>query len=131
VPSVPLVPLFRLSFACNHPQYSNANAASICTNNPQHTDTTYTTDQAGINSFASVGYRVDGIEGYIYPKTITQPTGTVRLMRKYNAARDDHAIFPESLLMQYTNEGYTLNSGSDWLGYVYLSPSNGSKPIIQ
>ena len=45
--SVPLVPLFRLSFACNSAQYSNANAATACANNPQHTDTTYTTDQAG------------------------------------------------------------------------------------
>ena len=128
--SVPLVPLFRLSFACNSAQYSNASSPTACANNPQHTDTTYTTDQAGINSLVGIGYRLDGIEGYIYPKSLAQPIGTVRLLRKYNAARDDHAIFPEPLLTQYQNEGYTLNSGSDWLGYVYQN-SNGNVPTIQ
>ena len=124
------MPLFRLSFACNNAQYSNANAAMACANNPQHTDTTYTTDQAGINSFVGIGYRLDGIEGYIYPKNLAQPVGSVRLMRKYNAAPDDHAIFPEPLLTQYQNDGYTLNSGSDWLGYVYQN-TNGNVPTIQ
>ena len=128
--TVPLVPLFRLSFACNNAQYSNANAATACANNPQHTDTTYTTDQAGVNSFVSIGYRLDGIEGYIYPKNLAQPVGSVRLIRKYNAARDDHAIFPEPLLTRYQNGGYTLNSGSDWLGYVYQN-TNGNVPTIQ
>jgi serine protease len=128
--TTPLSPLFRLSFACNNPQYSNTNATSICANNPSHTDTTYTTDQAGINAFVGVGYRLDGIEGFIYPKTLPQPPGSVRLMRKYNATRDDHAIFPETLLTQYTNQGYTLNTGSDWLGYVYPN-ANGNVPTIQ
>lgn len=59
-----------------------------------------------------------------------QAEGTLRLLRKYNAARDDHAIFPEPLLSQYQNEGYTLNSGSDWLGYVYEN-TNGYVPAIQ
>lgn len=128
--ATPLAPLFRMSFACNNAQYSNTNAAAACATNPQHTDTTYTTDQFGIIAFLNVGYRLDGIEGYIYPKNLAQPLGTVRLMRKYNATRDDHAIFPEPLSSQYQNEGYTLNSGSDWLGYVYQN-INGSVPIIQ
>ncbi len=125
---IPLVPLFRLSFACNHPAYAVAQPA-VCSSYPEHTDSTYTTDAAGVAAFQSVGYLLDGIEGYIYPKTLAQPSGTVRLLRKYNATRDDHAIFPENLLTQYTNEGYTLNSGSDWLGYVY--PNYGSVPTVQ
>jgi serine protease len=128
--TTPLSPLFRLRFACNNPHYSTASATSICANHPSHTDTTYTTDQAGINAFVGVGYRLDGIEGLIYPKALPQPLGTVRLMRKYNAARDDHTIFPETLLTQYASQGYTLNTGSDWLGYVYPN-ANGNVPTIQ
>jgi serine protease len=132
IAALSLVPLFRLSFACNHPTYSNSSSPTACANNAQHTDTTYTTDWAGVTSYESVGYRLDGIEGYVYPKTMSpQPLGTVRLMRKYNAARDDHAIFPETLLSTMVNEGYTLDSGSDWIGYVYPAATNGSTPIIQ
>ncbi len=74
---------------------------------------------AGINTFTSWGYKYEGIEGYIFPKHCAKPAGTVRLMRKYNPARDDHAIFPETMLSTMYNQGYTQNSGSDWLGYVY------------
>ncbi len=76
-----------------------------------------------------LGSFLDGIEGYIYPKTVTQLTGTVWLMRKYNPARDDHAIFPETALSAMTAQGYTQNSGSDWLGYVYRN-STGNVPVI-
>ena len=124
----PLSPLFRLSFACTHPASPVAQPAA-CASYPEHMDSTYTTDAAGVAAFQSVGYLLDGIEGYIYPKTQAQPTGTVRLMRKYNSTRDDHAIFPETLLPQYASEGYTENSGSDWLGYVY--PNYGTKPTVQ
>lgn len=127
---LPLASLYRLSFACNHPQYSNASSPTACANNPEHTDTTYTTDIAGLNAFLTAGYRWDGVEGYIYPKTQSQPLGSVRLMRKYNPARDDHAIFPETELTNMVNEGYTQNSGSDWLGYVYPN-ATGNVPTIQ
>ena len=67
----------------------------------------------------------------LYPiPTQSQPLGSVRLMRKYNPARDDHAIFPESELTNMANEGYTQNSGSDWLGYVYPN-ATGNVPTIQ
>lgn len=124
----PLAPLFRLSFACNHPA-SPVAQPTVCFSYSDHMDSTYTTDAAGIAAFQSVGYLLDGLEGYIFPKTVSQPYGTVRLMRKYNSTRDDHAIFPENLLTQYANEGYTQNSGSDWLGYVY--PNYGYKPTVQ
>jgi hypothetical protein len=54
----------------------------------------------------------------------------MRLTRKYDTTQNDHAIFPEPLLSQCQNEGYTLNSGSDWLGCVYQN-INGSVPTIQ
>jgi serine protease len=119
--SVPLVPLYRLSWKCGDPTTSGQ--PNICADNPSHIDVTYTADPNGVTTFESVGYKLDGIEGYIYPKTIPQPTGTVRLMRKYNAARDDHAIFPESKLAGMQALGYTTDAGSDWIGYVY--PNTG------
>ena len=120
-----LVPLYRMSWKCGD---ASPSPPAICTTNPRHTDTTYTTDSTGITTFEGVGYRLDGIEGYIYPKTISQPSGTVRMMRKYNPTRDDHAIFPEPLLSTMTAEGYTQNSGSDWIGYVYVN--TGGVPSI-
>lgn len=102
-------------------------AVCRCPRNPM--DVTYTADTAGVNAFKSVGYKLDGIEGYLYPKTMAQPVGTMRLMRKYNPERDDHAIFPESRLSAMAAQGYTQNSGSDWIGYVYPN-TNGNVPVI-
>jgi hypothetical protein len=124
--SDPLVPLYRMSWKCGDP---SSNQPAVCITNGQHIDVTYTTDAAGIAAFQNVGYKLDGTEGYIYPKTSAQPTGTVKLMRKYNPARDDHAIFPDTLLTDMTNQGYTQNSGSDYIGYVYIN--NGGVPTIQ
>jgi serine protease len=124
---IPLSPLFRLSWKCG-----DAGAwTAACNTNPAHIDTAYASDTAGMNAFINVGYQLDGVEGYIYPKTMAQPLGTVRLMRKYNPTRDDHAIFPETVAIvnTMTSQGYTQNSGSDWLGYVY--PNAGSRPTVQ
>ncbi|HEX4881687.1 MAG TPA: S8 family serine peptidase [Porticoccaceae bacterium] len=124
--SIPLVPLYRLSWKCGDPTSA---PPTICSSNANHMDVTYTADTAGVNAFKSAGYKLDGIEGYLYPKTMTQPLGTARLMRKYNPARDDHAIFPESQLSAMAAQGYTQNSGSDWIGYVYPN-TNGNVPAI-
>ncbi len=124
---IPLVPLYRLSWKCGDPTSA---PPTICSSNPNHMDVTYTADAAGVSAFQNVGYKLDGIEGYLYPKTMNQPAGTVRLMRKYNPARDDHAIFPESQLSAMAAQGYTQNSGSDWIGYVYPN-TNGNVPVIQ
>jgi hypothetical protein len=124
--SIALVPLYRLSWKCGDPTSA---PPTICSSNSNHMDVTYTADTAGVNAFKSAGYKLDGIEGYLYPKTMTQPAGTVRLMRKYNPARDDHAIFPESQLSAMAAQGYTQNSGSDWIGYVYPN-TNGNVPAI-
>lgn len=125
--NAPLVPLYRLSWKCG--DYSPTPPA-VCSSNAYHMDTTYTTDQAGITAFEGVGYKLDGIEGFIYPKTAAQPAGSVRLMRKYAISRDDHAIFPEGDYVTYATQGYTQNSGSDWLGYVYPN-GTGTTPSVQ
>lgn len=126
-PYLPLVPLYRLSWKCGD---STPSPPALCSSVPNHMDTTYTADSAGVSAYESLGYQLDGIEGYIYPKTMSQPTGTVKLMRKYNPARDDHAIFPETQLTYFTALGYTQNSGSDWLGYVYPNSTGGIPAIL-
>ena len=125
--SIPLAPLYRLSWKCGDPTTAQP---TVCnTTNPHHTDTVYTTEQAGIDAYAGLGYKLDGIEGYIYPKTMSQPAGTERLMRKYNPVRDDHAIFPESKYGEMISLGYTADSYSDWLGYVYPNVT-GVEPTV-
>jgi hypothetical protein len=112
-----LVPLYRLSYSADFGS------------NPNDRDHTYTTDAAGISSYQAAGYKLDGIEGYILPKTASY-SGTVKLLRRYNPARDDHAIFPESQLAAMQAEGYTQLSGSDWLGYVYPNVDSDQDGLI-
>jgi subtilisin family serine protease len=113
-----LVPLYRLSYQGN---YTGSNHRNI--------DHTYTTEQAGFDLFDN--YKIDGIEGYIYPRTMpTQPPGTVKLYRKYNPTRDDHAIFPETELSTMIAQGYTHNSGDDWIGYVYPNQDSDRDLLI-
>lgn len=99
----PLVPLYRMS-------WTDGTGA--------HVSHVYTTEQAGIDEFKTVDYVVDGIEGYLYPRTIAQPAGTVRLYRMYNPVRDDYGLFPEDEYGTYYNDGYTVSVGNDWIGYV-------------
>lgn len=120
-PSIPLVPLYRMSWKCGD------SAEPVCANFPNHTDHTYTTDAAGISAYQSVGYKLDGTEGYIYPNTVPQPAGTTKLYRKYNATYDDHAIFPESELANMAAAGYTVDSGAAWIGWVYAN-TTGNRP---
>lgn len=114
---VSLVPLYRLSYVADSVTNSN------------NRDHTYTTDAAGLAAYRSVGYKLDGIEGYIFAKTATV-AGTVKLLRRYNPARDDHAIFPESQLAAMQAEGYTQLSGSDWLGWVYPNVDSDGDGLI-
>src|SRR5690606_9886145 len=62
---VPLAPLYRLSWKCSD---WTPTPPAICSTVPAHSDTTYTADPAGVAAFESAGYKLDGIEGYIYPK---------------------------------------------------------------
>lgn len=98
-----MVPLYRLS-------WTNGTGS--------HVSHVYTTEQSGVDAYKNSGYALDGIEGYIYPRTVSKPTGTVKLYRKYNPTLDDYALFPESEYQSYINAGYTVNVGNDWIGYV-------------
>ena len=124
--TVPLVPLYRMSFEGTFPGGPN---------NPNNRDHTYTIDTAGIDGFAAVGYRLDGIEGYIFkrcsPEPSCIPAGAVRLWRQYHYGRDDHAIFPESELAQWQAAGYTsVPTENDILGYVYPNVDSDGDNLI-
>lgn len=125
--AVPLVPLYRMSWKCGD---LTPFSPMVCSFLPNHIDTVMVNEEE-IGYFVSLGYKKDGVEGYVYPKTFPQPAGTVKLMRKYNASRDDNAVFPESALATMTNQGYNeMSNSSDWLGYVYPN-TNGQTPVIQ
>ena len=138
-----LVPLYRLSYRCGDELLTTPpNAANpACTSNQAHISHFYTTDEDavrvmtgyyinGVKDLGSpgVGYRLDGIEGFIYSTTVPQPSGTVKLCRKYDSGRDDYVLFPGSgvggTICTATSDGYTggnySNSvgGTDWIGWV-------------
>lgn len=119
-PSVELRPLYRLSYKCGDPlPFANP----VCDQNWQHVDHFYSTDINEVNTYvASAGYKVDGIEGYVYPYGYPQPPGTEALIRAYHSARDDHAIFPSSEYINMDAQGY--NASVAYLGYVYRNDGN-------
>jgi serine protease len=125
-PALALNPLIRLSATCA----DRGGVASICSSKPAHIDVTYVTDSLEIAPLLQAGYKIDGIEGFVYPKSMAQPSGAVRLLRRYNPARDDTAIFPETPVIAATMaaQGYTTLSGADWIGYVYAN--NGTQPVV-
>lgn len=119
----PLVPLYRLTYEGVNPN-----------GNSNHRDSTYTTELPGVQAYRSVGYEVDGIEGYLFKKCTPEPScmpaGTVRLLRRYHPQRDDHAIFPENELPQFLAAGYSATSGAESLGYVYPNVDSDNDLLI-
>ena len=114
----PLVPLIRLSYKCGDP-VPTPNAA--CTANAYHVDHALSTNTnneiTGSGGFIEAGYKIDGVEGYIYDAAAAQPVGTERLLRAYNPTLDDHAVFPLREQCNMATQGYTLDVTN--LGYIY------------
>jgi hypothetical protein len=111
-----LTPLYRMSWQCQ---------TSGCA------DVSHVYAVASeLPAFQSVGYQVDGIDGFIYPKTQSpQPANTVKLCRKYDSGRDDYILFAgtgaggndcSGTSDGFSGSNYTaVAAGSDWLGYVH------------
>lgn len=110
-----LMPLYRLSYISGTDR-----------------DFSYATDVNDFTYFTSAHYFVDGIEGYIYPPTISRPPGTVKLYRMYHPGNNDYAIFPQTQLAQMQAAGYVApeNGLSDWIGYVYLNVDSDLDQLI-
>ncbi|MEO5625266.1 MAG: S8 family serine peptidase [Dokdonella sp.] len=82
-----LVALNRFSLACF------GSSDSYCSTHPGKLRHVYSTSTSDTSQWLGLGYRLDGIEGYIYPSTIAQPAGTVKLCRAYDATLHDYALF--------------------------------------
>lgn len=144
-----LVPLYRMSYRCGDELLTTPpnSANPICASSPKHISHFYTTDESTVRVYTGyylsgvkdpgspgIGYRLDGIEGFIFPTTVAQPASTVKLCRKYDAARDDYVLFPGvgtgGTTCTGTSDGYsggsyaTLVGGTDWIGWVKLATNS-------
>lgn len=107
-PDALLTPLYRLSLVGNRLDHTLAAGAA---------DRDY---------FIALGYKLDGIEGYIYPLSEPQPAGTVQLYRRKHPTYLDHAVFTDAELSAMTAAGYTQISNGEIIGYVYRN--TGPRP---
>lgn len=64
-------------------------------------------------------WRIDGVEGYVYPASGAQPPGTSRILRGVNPTSLNWVLFPESDLPQWQSYGFT--GAATVVGYSYLN----------
>jgi len=143
----PLVPLYRMSVRCADTTNTTTgvNSNAICATSPAHVSHVYTATETFRTAMesAALSYALDGIEGYIYPPSMAQPAGTVKLCRKYDANRDDWVLFPgagasgtdcSASSNAYTNSGNysqckgdaslqsvncsSASSNDNWIGWI-------------
>ena len=118
-----LRPLYRLSRQQPHFNPSNN------TTNTNNIDHAYCLDESiyACSAFTTPGqgYKIDGIEGYIYP---TPRSDTVALYAGYNSDRNDHAVFPADKLNAMQAAGYDQQNVI--LGYVYPNVDSDSDGLI-
>ncbi len=100
--NIELVPLYRLG-------RSNVSYAN---------DWTYTTKNSELSMFQQNGYKIAGIEGYLYPSTMSQPAGTEKIYRVSlkSTGKGDYVVIPQSLVSQ---PQYSPNYQGVLLGYAY------------
>ena len=134
-----LLPLYRMSWRCGE-QHFTSRTHALCTSGSQHVSHFYTSDINEVYAHISQGYRLDGIEGFVYPPSQAPiPPNAVKLCRKYNATRDDFILYagshagvgacdaiPTSVLGPgpgtYVNYG-----GTDFIGFAY--PVSAPAPL--
>jgi serine protease len=118
-----LIPLYRMSYR------------GAWNGNPNNRSFFYTTEKSGVEAGKSIGYAIDGIEGYLFPRATTGSVctvpGTTRLLRLYNSQIDDYALLPESQEQAHRNAGYASQSGlNDWLGCVYPNVDSDGDTVV-
>ena len=114
-----LVPLLRASYNAQNratlPSFDGGANNSARSSIVGHA---YATLDSEMSAFVSVGYVFDGIEGYLYPPTVSQPFGTIGVYRRYNASLDDYGLFTTAQLST-AGAGYAPMSGyQDLIGYA-------------
>ncbi|MEQ1515147.1 MAG: S8 family serine peptidase [Usitatibacteraceae bacterium] len=122
-----LVPLYRLSYKCGDTLVSPNVAPAACGINSQYVSRTYATHIDNVTGFwKDRGYRLDGIEGYVYPNGAIQPPGTEALVLGQNVANGTYALYPESQVGAMLSLGFTTQN---FLGRVFANA--GIRPNIQ
>jgi len=116
-PSV--VPIYRMRFVGNYG------------GNPQNADAAIVLESE-VGAFKSVGYNMEGLEGYIFslcsPEPSCIPAGAEILYRAYHSNGDDHAVFLSSSQSAYQSQGYTINLTK--LGYAFKNQNSDSDNLI-
>lgn len=75
--------------------------------------------QAERDDLSSSIWKIDGIEGYVYPAASAQPSGTSRIVRAHNPSTLNWVIVPETDLALWQSYGFT--AAAVLIGYAYLN----------
>jgi hypothetical protein len=78
---------------------------------------------AGDSDAATVtaDWKLDAVEGYVYPPNISQPAGTTKVLRRVSPTTLAYVIFPEADLATWTAAGYTAIHNIGVIGYAYTN----------
>ncbi len=75
----------------------------------------YETNETRAQALLSAGYKLDGVEGFLYSSQYPQPSGSVRVYRARNPSTSDNGVFPEGTIpIGYTADvnllGYAMST---------------------
>jgi len=136
-----LIPLYRLSRRCGDFASDICDAPGAANYNPFHVSHVYTTDttELGTLTAAPNNYKLDGIDGYVFPKSYANApvAGAVYLCRLRDPVRDEMILFPGNgsggkkcypPFPSYAAGSYysAMLGGTEWLGWVI--PYDGGNP---
>ncbi|MEP7181173.1 MAG: S8 family serine peptidase [Betaproteobacteria bacterium] len=142
-----LTPIYRLSWRCGD------SAKVICDNpgapgyNPFHISHLYAAGDTEKANALATGYKLDGIEGYVFPKSYgsAPQSGMVRLCRLYDSTRDEEILFPgtggsgnkcyppfPSYTVGAAGGSYYSSTiySTDWMGWVYANYNGATPPTV-
>lgn len=117
-----LVPLYRMSL--QDPRDGN----------DYNIDHGYLNNEASVSNWKSVGYNLDGIEGYLYPPCTPEPScmpaNTVIIKQRYNPNLVDHQLYANIGNIEYflNLNGYTDQIKT--LGYAYPNTDTDNDGLI-
>lgn len=97
---------------CHIFRYSYADATTV-----RHVYAVCAADRANINTAI---WKYDGVEGYVYPPNIAQPSGTVKIYRWVKPSTATYMLIADGDQAYWTGQGF-VSDGTGSLGYAYLN----------